>query len=271
VIARGSERAAASVTSRRSPLAWRLTVPWFERFFRQHLNALRVARWGEPQLQPGGGPLVIYSNHPAWWDAALYILLAGKLLPGFESFAPIDAAMLTRYRFFGRIGAFGIDPGSRRGAVAFLAAAEEILSRPNRALLVTAQGRFVDARVRPVRLRSGIAALAKQAPHASFLPLAIEYTFWTERGAEALVAFGPPRAGAELAALPRAECLSLLEADLEAAMDRLAVDTMAREPGRFRQLVAGRAGIGGVYDAWRRLLAYREGRSFDPAHGGPAP
>ena len=28
---------------------------------------------------PPGGPLVVYSNHPAWWDAAVYVLLARHL------------------------------------------------------------------------------------------------------------------------------------------------------------------------------------------------
>ncbi len=45
---------------------------------------------------------------------------------------------------------------------------------------------------------------------------------------------------------------------------------IAREPERFRELVAGRKGIGGIYDLWRRLRALVAGRRFDPAHGGAA-
>ena len=47
-------------------------------------------------------------------------------------------------------------------------------------------------------------------------------------------------------------------------------DVIAREPERFRELVAGRKGIGGIYDLWRRLRALVAGRRFDPAHGGTA-
>ena len=40
---------------------------------------------------PNGGPLVRLLQPPAWWDAAVYILLADRLFPRFEGYAPIDA------------------------------------------------------------------------------------------------------------------------------------------------------------------------------------
>ncbi len=252
---------------RRSPAAWAFMGLYFERFFRRHLNALRVAGWGFPDA--GSGPLVVYSNHPAWWDAAVYILLARHLFSRHECYAPIDAAMLEKYGFFARIGAFGLDLESRHGASAFLRTGAAILARPERALWVTAQGRFADPRERPLSFRAGVARLAERAPSATFLPLAIEYAFWTERGAEALAAFGPPLHGAELLALPRPARLARLEAGLAQTMDRLAADAMTREPERFRVLLEGRPGIGGVYDLWRHGRAMLRGRSFNPAHREP--
>jgi hypothetical protein len=133
-------------------------------------------------------------------------------------------------------------------------------------LMITAQGRFADPRERPLDLRPGVARLAEVAPGARFLPLAIEYAFWTERGAEALVAFGPTLCGADLLALPRPTRLARLEAALAATMDRLAADAVARDPARFASLLEGRAGIGGVYDLWRRAKAVLRGERFDPAH-----
>jgi 1-acyl-sn-glycerol-3-phosphate acyltransferase len=242
---------------------------WFERFFRQHMNGLRLAGWGRPDLRDRESPLVVYSNHPSWWDAAVYILLAHRLLPEFASFAPIDAVMLHKYGFFGRIGAFGVDlDGSPRGAAAFLRHGAEILGQPRRALWVAAQGRFSDPRERPLGLRGGVARLAEVAPpSARFMPLAIEYAFWTERGAETLVAFGPVRRADELVRLGRAERLARLEADLSGTMDRLALDAIARDRARFAPILEGRAGIGGIYDGWRRVKARLEGRRFEPGHG----
>jgi hypothetical protein len=86
--------------------------PWFERFFRRHMGGLRLARWGLPDAS--AGPLVVYSNHPGWWDPVVYALLARRLLPGFAGYGPIDAAMLRKYGFFERIGIFGIEPDTPR-------------------------------------------------------------------------------------------------------------------------------------------------------------
>jgi hypothetical protein len=58
-----------------------------------------------------------------------------------------------------------------------------------------------------------------------------------------------------------------LEAGLSSTMDALAVDAMARDPARFHTLAEGRAGVGGVYDAWRRVRAAATGRRFDVRHG----
>ena len=176
--------------------------------------------------------------------------------------------MLGKYGVFGRIGAFGVDLDSPRGAAAFLHAAADILSRPDRALWITAQGRFADVRERPLGLKAGVARLPEIAPDALFVPMAIEYAFWQERGAEAFVAFGPPATGRELLALPRPARRDRMEADLTATLDRLSGDVQTRDPACFRVLLQGRAGIGGVYDAWRRLAASWRGRPFNPAHDG---
>ena len=240
-------------------------VQRFEGYLRRHLNALRVARWGG--LQSGTGrPLVIYSNHPSWWDAIVYNILARRLLPDRASFAPIDATMLKKYRFFGRIGAFGVELETKRGAAEFLRTARAVLSSPERALWITAQGTFKDARERPVALRPGVAHLPEHAEDADFVPLAIEYSFWSERGAEALVAFGPPLSGHALARLAKSDRLAALETALVATMDRLAIDAAAREPARFTALIEGRQGIGGIYDLWRGLRARLAGERFRPEH-----
>ena len=252
---------------RRSAILHGFMVSYFERFFKRHMNALRLARWGEPSLRAQSAPVVVYSNHPAWWDAAVYILAADRLLPGYQSYAPIDAEMLRRYGVFGRIGAFGVDLDSARGAAAFLRAGADILSQPRRALWITAQGRFGDVRERPLGVKAGVARLPELAPDCIVLPLAIEYSFWMERGAEACIAFGAPMLGRDLVALEREARRRHLEEALTATLDRLSADVQSRDPARFRSVLQGRAGVGGIYDAWRRLASVLRGRAFDPSHG----
>ena len=250
----------------RSDLVWRFMAAYFDRFVRRHMNALRLARWGVPADPEDGVPLVVYCNHPAWWDAAILILLGRRLFPERECFAPFDAAMLEKYGVFRRMGAFPVDLESRRGAVQFLAASRAVLSAPGRALWITAQGRFADVRARPLGLRPGIAHLPEIAANALFVPLALDYAFWEERGAEACCAFGDPIPAADLLALPRPERLAWLEGALACTLDRLAGDVIARDPGRFETLVSGRRGVGGIYDGWRRLGAALAGRRFEAGH-----
>lgn len=255
-------------TLRRSVFISRFMAGYFTWYLSRHLNGLRIARWGRPPAQGPAGPIVAYSNHPSWWDAALYALLGQRLFPGRASYAPMDAAMLARYGVLGRIGAFGVDLDSARGAAAFLRGSAAILSRPDSLMWVAAQGRFTDARRRPLGCKPGVARLAEIGPDATFLPMAIEFTFWDERGAEALIAFGPAMGAGDLAAMTRPDRLAHLEAALEATMDRLAADAQARDPARFETLIAGTSGVGGVYDLWRRARAAAQGRRFDPSHWG---
>jgi 1-acyl-sn-glycerol-3-phosphate acyltransferase len=260
-------QAEASPVTRRSVLIHRFMVSVFRRFFTRHMNALRVAEWGMP-VQPQNGPVIVYSNHPAWWDAAVYILAADRLFPAYESYAPIDAAMLKQYGIFSRIGAFGVDLETIRGAAGFLKVSAEILSSPKRALWITAQGRFGDVRERPLGLKPGVARLAELAPDCTIIPLAIEYSFWQERGAEAFIAFGAPMRGCDFVNLARSSRLEHLEAELTATLEKLSADVQSRDPARFRAVIEGRAGVGGLYDTWRRLAAALRGRAFDPSHEG---
>ncbi|MBP2301207.1 lysophospholipid acyltransferase family protein [Azospirillum picis] len=231
---------------------------------RRGFHAVRLARPGWPALAPGR-PAIVYLNHPSWWDPAVLILMADSRYRERPGYGPIDAAMLRRYPFMARIGLFGIEPG-RAGAAAFLRHGERILADPRAMLWVTAEGTFTDPRCRPVRLRPGVAHLVRRVPSAQVVPMALEYPFWNESTPEVLARFGEPLDAAELAGRPVAEIASVLESRLEAAMDLLAADARSRDPARFTTLVAGRAGVGGVYDLWRRARAWAGGRNFSPAH-----
>lgn len=244
----------------------RLFALYLRRYFARHFDAVRVSRnGGVPST--GDGPLIVYANHPSWWDPVLLLLLGAELFPDRPGYGPMDAAQLERYGIFRWLGVFGVEPGTVRGARAFLRQASAALERPGATLWLTAEGRFTDPRRRPVRLRPGLGHLVRRMRGVTVVPLAIEYPFWDERLPEALVRFGPPLRVDDGTRHRPLEWSRIFERRLEETMDALAIDAQARAPERFHRLLAGRAGVGGVYDRWRRLQAALTGGGFRASHG----
>ncbi|MGR3592066.1 MAG: lysophospholipid acyltransferase family protein [Limimaricola soesokkakensis] len=229
----------------------------------RQFRAVRIARPGLPALDPAR-PVMVVTNHPSWWDPAVFIALHDRLFPGRTGFGPIEAAMLEKYPFMARIGLFGVEEGPR-GAAGFLRVAGRIVSRPDRVLWITAQGRFADPRERPLALRPGAAHLMARHPDLVALPLALDYPFWSEKRPEALLRFGAPLAVRE--GEPVDTLAARLEAALTEACDGLAARAVARDASAFDMALGGARGTGGVYGLWQRGRAVLAGRRFAADHG----
>ncbi len=257
----------ASVPDTRDPFAAR--SPVLLELFRWYLHWFFWRRFSGVRLSRGlippdyrGRPMVVYTNHPSWWDPILMLLVSEKLFPGRVGFGPIDAQALGRYGLFRRFGAFGVERGPR-GAAGFLRTAKAGLADSRSIMWITAEGEFTDARVRPLVLRPGVAHLARHVPDAVFLPAAFDYVFWNESRPEALLRFGEPVSVAHLSV---AAAQAALTQALTAALDALAEDAATRDPGRFMTLLHGAGGVGAIYDTWRRVRDWGRGRAFDPRH-----
>ena len=231
----------------------------------RHFHALRLAN-GD-RFSNATGPLIVYANHASWWDPLSFILLSRHLLPGASHYGPMDAAALKHYAIFRKLGLFPVEPGTTRGAAQFFRAARKILSTPNSVLWVTPEGRFTDMRTRPAVFRPGLAALVARTGACTLVPLAFEYTFWDERLPEILISCGEAIKVADGQLHTAAEWSGQLAAALAATQDELAALSKLRDPALFTTLRSGRVGIGGVYDAWKRLLALLSGRVYEGSHG----
>jgi 1-acyl-sn-glycerol-3-phosphate acyltransferase len=250
-----------------SPLLLSMFGRYCESYLSRNFHAVRLSRSQRPDpAAMHGKPMVVYFNHPSWWDPLICLQLAAQCFPERRHYGPIDANALGKYRFFEKLGFFGVEPGTARGARRFLTVSQEILGRPDTALWIAAEGRFTDPRERPVRLRSGIGYLASKVRNAMLLPLAIEYPFWEERYPEALVRFGEEVSTGD-ADLGAGDWTPILESHLESALESLATESLSRDASRFEVMLGGKAGVGGVYDAWRRLKARFTGERFRPEHG----
>lgn len=249
-------------------------VGWFYwyvcRFVRKNLHAVCVAR----DSLPGSiaGPLVVYMNHPAWWDPMVGAVLTKKVFAERTCYAPIDSEALRNYPFFERIGFFGVDQASRAGAAEFLATARLVLQSPGALLWLTPEGRFTDPRDAKSALRPGIAHLAAhcqgfQCGGATFLPLAVEYPFWEEKLPEALCCFGRPIETPRHAGCTKQQWNELLTEGLRDAQARLAALSIARDAAAFEVLLSGDTGVGGLYEWVRRVAAPLSGRAYRAQHG----
>lgn len=237
---------------------------WYgRRFIARHFHSLRLLRSSAPPPDTEQ-PTVFYLNHPGWWDPMVAFHLVQMFFPRQHAYCPIDAEALRKYPFLGKLGFFPVQRDSLRGARDFLQQANAILAQPHHTLWLTPQGGFTDVRQRPVRFAAGLGHLARKHPTTLFVPVAIEYAWWHERGAEILVAFGPGMAFSEKRGAT--ELRQLCEAALESLQDRLAAASLRREAAAFEVLISGRTGVGGLYDVWRRLCACLRGESFDPRH-----
>ncbi len=244
----------------------RLFAGYSRWYLRRHFHSLRLSLAVQPSVTDM--PTVIYSNHAAWWDPLVGLMLSRKLFPTRNVFAPMDAAALERYGFFKKLGVFGVEQGTRRGAVQFLRTAGTILQDRKNILWLTPQSRFADARERPARFKSGIGHLPGCAGRICFVPVAMEYTFWEERLPEILVRFGEPREiRADEARLDAAIWTDFFASQLTETQNALAAEARARKPERFVCLLRGGAGVGGVYDGWQALKARWRGHEFKPEHG----
>ena len=262
----------SSGSSGRIPAISRPLLRWFtwysRRYIRRHFHSLRVSLAGLPP-DTRGLPLVLYSNHASWWDALVCLVVKEEFFPSRAAFAPIDAAMLKRYKMFRKLGFFGVEQGSRRGAIQFLRTAEAIVQSPENLLAVTPQSRFADVRERPVRFEAGLGYLAMRVERALFVPVAAEYVFWDERLPEILVRFGEPVhvRREHSAAFDAKYWTGLFEQKLTETQDALANETQRRDGKAFQTVLRGGAGQGGIYDVWQWLNAKLRGEPFHKEHG----
>src|SRR5690606_21494317 len=148
----------------------------------------------------------------------------------------------------------------------FLRTAHALLASSQNALWLTPQGRFSDVRERPLRLQEGLSALAAREPNVTFIPLAIEYAFWTEPKPEILTGFGEPVIPSDAPSCSPAEWTQIFSSALAAAQDELAARSCARNPADWTPVLRGSSGIHKVYDGWRWLRARVRGERFVAGH-----
>ena len=207
-----------------------------------------------PLPHPAEGPLIVYLNHPSWWDGYMcFILNRVVLRDRFTGYLMMDEQELRRYRFFAWCGCFSIDRHNARPATRSVAYIGRLLGeRRDRGLWIFPQGEITPNDRRPLTIYSGVAHVVRRAGAATLCPVALRYEFRGEQRPEAFIRMGPiHHAGAPI---DTHKLTGEVGQRLTAAVDALRDEVNDGRLEGYRGLLRGWPGVNRVFDALRDRL-----------------
>jgi len=103
----------------------------------------------------------------------------------------MEEKQLKHYRFFAWLGAFSVDLSSPLRSAVSLRYAQRLLQKQDTAIWIFPQGQICRPN-EPLEIKPGTDYLAKNAPHALLVPVAMRYDFFREDRPNALIEVGEP-------------------------------------------------------------------------------
>jgi 1-acyl-sn-glycerol-3-phosphate acyltransferase len=167
------------------PAEW-LFTRYLKYLYRKHFRALRLL--GEiPRCDPNV-PVLIAPNHNTWWDGFFVYTLNEELLRR-RLYMMMLAEQLTRYRFFSRLGAYGIRPGSRDSVLQGITYTADLLRQSKSAVCIFPQGELT-AFGTELNFQRGLEWILKRYKgQVDLIPLAMRCEFLQDRQAEVFFLF----------------------------------------------------------------------------------
>jgi 1-acyl-sn-glycerol-3-phosphate acyltransferase len=158
------------------------------RLMKRHFHAFHL--FGDlPQPDPNL-PLLLVPNHSNWWDGFFVYLLNDQILKRNLYLMMLDR-QLAKYKFFARIGAFGITPGDKENVQESLNYSFELLQLKNVMITMFPQGVLLPWGKRPLNFKKGIESIIQlYKKPINILPLAIRSEYGGEQRANAFFQFG---------------------------------------------------------------------------------
>ena len=143
---------------------------------------------------PPDRPAILFCNHTNWWDGVMIYLLTREMKKA--GYCMMEEKQMKHYRFFTWLGAFSVDLSSPIRSAAALRYAQRLLQLNETAIFIFPQGQIC----RPnemIEVKPGTEYLAKSAPQALLVPMAMRYDFFREDRPNALIEIGEPFPGIE--------------------------------------------------------------------------
>jgi len=256
------------IEARNHPVFEAAFLHYIQDLARKRFHAVRVAHGERLQGWDARVPTVAYANHSNWWDGFMGYLLTHKGSGG-RFHVMMEERHLARYRFFTRIGAFGVKREQPREALASVRHALDLLAQTHATVWIFPQGVLQANDVRPLAFFPGASRLAAQAiaryGSVRLLPVAMRYEFLQEDRPEALLRIGEPRVLTESAS-PRT-LNAEMERDLTDLLDGLRAQVTGGDLGAYVPLLEGGMSLNKRLDAIKVKLGLMPREAFDPRNG----
>jgi hypothetical protein len=132
--------------------------------------------------------VLIAPNHNSWWDGFFVYTLNEELLRR-RLYMMMLAEQLTRYRFFSRLGAYGIRPGSRDSVLQGITYTADLLRQSKSAVCIFPQGELTPFGTE-LNFQRGLEWILKSYKgQVDLIPLAMRCEFLQDRQAEVFFLF----------------------------------------------------------------------------------
>lgn len=214
------------------------------RLMKRHFHAFHL--FGDLPHPDPDLPLLLIPNHSTWWDGFFVYLLNKEFLKR-ETYLMMLDRQLAKYKFFSRIGAFGITPGDRKNVLESLNYTVELLQKRNVMITMFPQGILLPWGKRPLNFKKGIEAIIRSyGKPINILPLAMRAEYGGEQRAEVFFQFGQNFV-VDTRSFRGVKWLEEIESDL---LDDLADRINRGEKGR--QILVGRGSINVKMDKFFR-------------------
>ena len=230
-------------------ITWLIGV-YFRRKIRRTFAAvhLKGSKHGTPVRE--NVPLVLYANHPAWWDAVLPVILSNQVFRH-DAYALMEEKQMRQYGFFRRIGCFSVIREQPREAVKSLRFAAELLKHRSRVLWIFPQGMLTSVEKRPLHFYNGTAHLLRALGDVTVVPVAFRYEFIDKERPEVFIAFGKPWHIRNEERVEIGMTTDILQQLLEYEMDVQREDVMEREFEEYDTILTGTRSVNERWDAFR--------------------
>lgn len=229
-----------------SPLFQRVVHLYNQRLLRQAFHAVWWRGVDILTAEPRQ-PLLIYANHPGWWDPLLAFFVVQQT--GRDGYMMGEENTLRTFRFFRWMGGFSVNRADARDVAQAIRYASERLAAPATALWIFPQGEIVPPDKRPLTFLPGVAHILRRTTACIAVPTAIRYDFNDQPRPEAFLDFGSGELihGAEINDIPA--LTRHLQARLTRQMDALRDAVWERRREGFSLALRGQRSISDRYAA----------------------